>query len=363
MPTPTAATLIDAAPPGDAIDVLPEMPADAAPLDASTAQLTWVVSPPSVPTSTWPRCCSRRSISTSYARRRYETREARAAIRCAERDNQVVCNTSAYPLGKRDVAKITFYEGGAGGYVARRKGSNLVVLSGIRLTACAARRQAGRVPEQREAGVPDAAADDRQGHRAHRRGRCQGRAAYVRLRTLRRLTDGAGGWISPDVHEPVSADVVEKTITSFTRLDQRGDKKAMNKLAQRLQKEQPFLLQHAAAVRSRARRRRRRSGGVLRDARVGDVRSRPRRHPAADHPAEPRRRRQGRDRGARTVEGLADKPVHERVAPALVETQPHIYAKLAELLAEDVKEAAMTPETAARSSSRPKSSSRRSTRR
>src|SRR4051812_6779357 len=48
----------------------------------------------------------------------------------------------------------------------------------------------------------------------------------------------------------VTPDIVERTITAFTRLDQRGDKKAMNKLAQRLQKEQPFLLQHAAAVRS-----------------------------------------------------------------------------------------------------------------
>src|SRR5689334_12081389 len=48
----------------------------------------------------------------------------------------------------------------------------------------------------------------------------------------------------------VSADDVEKTIAAFTRLDQRGDKKAMNKLAQRLQKEQPFLLQFAAAVRT-----------------------------------------------------------------------------------------------------------------
>src|SRR5215468_2252138 len=48
----------------------------------------------------------------------------------------------------------------------------------------------------------------------------------------------------------VSADIVERTITSFTRLDKRGDKKAMNKLAQRLQKEQPWLLQHAAAVRT-----------------------------------------------------------------------------------------------------------------
>src|SRR3569623_892527 len=49
----------------------------------------------------------------------------------------------------------------------------------------------------------------------------------------------------------VTTDSVEKTITSFTRLDQRGDKQAMNKLAQRLQKEQPILLQHAAAVRNK----------------------------------------------------------------------------------------------------------------
>ena len=34
----------------------------------------------------------------------------------------------------------------------------------------------------------------------------------------------------------VSADDVERTITAFARLDQRGDKKAMNKLAQRLQR-------------------------------------------------------------------------------------------------------------------------------
>jgi hypothetical protein len=48
----------------------------------------------------------------------------------------------------------------------------------------------------------------------------------------------------------VSSEDVEKTIAAFTRLDQRGDKRAMNKLAQRLQKEQPFLLQHAASVRT-----------------------------------------------------------------------------------------------------------------
>jgi len=47
------------------------------------------------------------------------------------------------------------------------------------------------------------------------------------------------------------------------------------------------------------------------------------------------------------VEGLAERPVHERVAPALVERQPHLYGKVQELIAEDVKEAAMEEATAA----------------
>ena len=48
----------------------------------------------------------------------------------------------------------------------------------------------------------------------------------------------------------VSSEEVDRTITAFTRLDQRGDKKAMNKLAGRLQREQPHLLQYAAAIRN-----------------------------------------------------------------------------------------------------------------
>jgi hypothetical protein len=145
----------------------------------------------------------------------------------------------------------------------------------------------------------------------------------------------------------VSADNVEKTIAAFTRLDQRGDKKAMNKLAQRLQKEQPFLLQFAAAVRSE-------HGDAVGEAAVfyatlvwamfdrigGDG-------------TLPRLTGQNLSDADRVVteelskvEGLADKPPHERVAPGLVATQPHIYAKLAELLSEDVKEAAMTADTA-----------------
>ncbi len=144
----------------------------------------------------------------------------------------------------------------------------------------------------------------------------------------------------------VSAEEVDKTITAFTRLDQRGDKKAMNKLAQRLQKEQPFLLQHAAAVRTE-------HGDAVGEAavfyatlvwamfdRIGDG-------------TLPRLTQQNLNDADKIVTdelskvaGIDDKAPHERVAPPLVATQPHIYAKLAELLAEDVKEAAMTADTA-----------------
>jgi hypothetical protein len=146
----------------------------------------------------------------------------------------------------------------------------------------------------------------------------------------------------------VTPDSVEKTITAFTRLDQRGDKKAMNKLAQRLQKEQPFLLQHAAAVRSE-------HGDAVGEAAVfyatlvwamfdraqGGAGTLPRLTPQNLADAD---KIVTEELGK--IAGLADKAPHERVAPALVEKQPNIYAKLAELLAEDVKEAAMTAETA-----------------
>jgi len=145
----------------------------------------------------------------------------------------------------------------------------------------------------------------------------------------------------------VTAEDVERTITAFTRLDQRGDKKAMNKLAQRLQREQPFLLQRAAAVKSE-------HGNAVGEAAVFYAtlvwamfdRSRP-----GTLPRLTEQNLADADRvvteALAAIDGFADKPAHERVAPPLVETQPHIYAKLAVLVAEDVKEAAMTEETAA----------------
>ncbi|MGE0872787.1 MAG: SEC-C metal-binding domain-containing protein [Kofleriaceae bacterium] len=145
----------------------------------------------------------------------------------------------------------------------------------------------------------------------------------------------------------VSAEDVERTITAFTRLDQRGDKKAMNKLAQRLQKEQPFLLQNAAAVRTThgdavgeaavfyatlmwAMFDRGREGGTLPRITAKNLAD-------ADVVV---------TEALAKVDGLADKPVHARIAPSLVQSQPNIYAKLAELIAEDVKESAMTEDAA-----------------
>jgi len=144
----------------------------------------------------------------------------------------------------------------------------------------------------------------------------------------------------------VSSENVEKTIAAFTRLDKRGDKRAMNKLAQRLQKEQPFLLQHAAAIRSE-------HGDAMGEAAVFYATLMWAMFDRGREATLPRLTAQNlvdADKAVTealsTVEGLADKPVHERVAPSLVTTQPNIYAKLAELVAEDVKEAAMTQETA-----------------
>jgi len=144
----------------------------------------------------------------------------------------------------------------------------------------------------------------------------------------------------------VTPEDVERTITAFTRLDQRGDKKAMNKLAQRLQKEQPFLLAHAAAVRTE-------HGDTVGEAAVFYATLVWAMFDRGRDATLPRLTQQNLadadvvvTEQLATVEGLADRPVHERVAPNLVETQPHIYGKLAELLAEDVKEAAMTADTA-----------------
>ena len=120
----------------------------------------------------------------------------------------------------------------------------------------------------------------------------------------------------------------------------------MNKLAQRLQKEQPFLLQHAAAVRSE-------HGDAVGEAAVFYATLVWAMFDRAEDATLPRLTPQNLADADKIVTeelskvtGLAEKVPHERIAPELAAKQPHIYAKLAELLAEDVKEAAMTADTA-----------------
>jgi hypothetical protein len=145
----------------------------------------------------------------------------------------------------------------------------------------------------------------------------------------------------------VSAEQVERTISAFARLDQRGDRKAMNKLAQRLQREQPHLLQRAAAVKSE-------HGDAVGEAAVFYATLIWAMFDRGRDGTLPRLTEQNLIDADKVVtealggiDSLADKPAHERIAPALAEAQPHIYAKLAALIAEDVKEAAITAETAA----------------
>jgi hypothetical protein len=145
----------------------------------------------------------------------------------------------------------------------------------------------------------------------------------------------------------VDPEAVESTIASFTRLDQRGDKKAMNKLAQRLQREQPHLLQYAAAVRGE-------HGDSVGEASVFYATLVWSMFDRGRDGTLPRLTQKNLTDAEAivvdslgTVEGLADKPVHDRYAPVLADKQPHVFAKLRELIEEDVKEAAMTAETAA----------------
>ena len=144
----------------------------------------------------------------------------------------------------------------------------------------------------------------------------------------------------------VSTEEVSRTIDAFTRLDQRGDKRAMNKLAGRLQKEQPHLLQYAAALRTD-------HGDPVGEAAVFYTTLVWAMFDRGRDATLPRLTQENLDNAQAAVDaaaaepGLADKPVHERVPEPLRATQPHVYAKVQELIAEDVKEAAMAEATAA----------------
>ncbi len=143
----------------------------------------------------------------------------------------------------------------------------------------------------------------------------------------------------------VPAEVVDKTINNFTELDASGDKRTMTKMARRLGKEQPALLQYAAQFRDK-------HGDAVGEAAVfygtlvwamfdENVGKCPRLTVANIAAAEVEVEEQ-----IKKVDGVEEKAVHERTAEELVSRQPHIYSKLTELIEEDVREDAMKEETA-----------------
>ncbi|MEZ4362076.1 MAG: SEC-C metal-binding domain-containing protein [Kofleriaceae bacterium] len=145
----------------------------------------------------------------------------------------------------------------------------------------------------------------------------------------------------------VTSEDVERTIAAFTRLDQRGDKKAMNKLATRLQREQPFLLQYAAQLRT-AHTDIVGEAAVFYATLVWAMFDRTR---EATLPRLTQENLADAEKvvteALAAVPGLDELPPNERMSEVLSATQPHVYGKLRELLTEDVKEEAMTAETCA----------------
>jgi len=144
----------------------------------------------------------------------------------------------------------------------------------------------------------------------------------------------------------VTEAAVAETIENFTALDESGDKRTMNKLARRLGKDQPALLKFAAKAREQ-------HGETTGEAAVFygtlvwamfETQFGKHLHRLTSDNIDASEKVVADERA--TVEGLEDQPVAQRTAPGLVQRQPHVYAKLTELIAEDVTEAAMTEETA-----------------
>jgi hypothetical protein len=141
-------------------------------------------------------------------------------------------------------------------------------------------------------------------------------------------------------------EAITATIDTFTSLDKSGDKDAMNDLARRLGKEQPALLQYAAKLKAD-------HGDAVGEAAVFYAtlmwamfdRAHGKRVPQllANNLADAEKIVTDE---LSDVKGVAELPIHERVAPGLKARQPHLVAKLQELIAEDVKEAALTAEAA-----------------
>ncbi len=144
----------------------------------------------------------------------------------------------------------------------------------------------------------------------------------------------------------VSNEVVQATMDAFTRLDDTGDKRTMNKMVRRLGKEQPALVRYAAAL--HAEHGEEVGRAALFYATV--VWAMFDRHRSKKLPTLTEDNMSAAqevvDEALGQIEGLDEKPAHERSAESLAGLQPHVYTKINELIAEDVSKEALTEDCA-----------------
>lgn len=136
----------------------------------------------------------------------------------------------------------------------------------------------------------------------------------------------------------VTSAAVDDTVVAFTEIDSSGNTRAMNKMARRLSKEQPALLRYAAALREQHGERVG-EAAVFYSTLVWAMFDR---HAGKKLTTLTEANLEAAEKVVGEIvaeaQGLDARPVHERHADALVVAQPHVYAKLQQLLEEDVRE-------------------------
>jgi hypothetical protein len=135
----------------------------------------------------------------------------------------------------------------------------------------------------------------------------------------------------------VTSATVDDTVAAFSEIDNAGNTRAMNKMARRLSKEQPALLRYAAALREQHGERVG-EAAVFYSTLVWAMFDR---HAGRKLPTLTQDNLDAAekvvDEALAQVENLDARPVYERRAEPLMAAQPHIYAKLGQLLEEDVR--------------------------
>jgi hypothetical protein len=91
--------------------------------------IRWFVYPPSVPLRRDPEILQRPVTLEIRTLGAVRTKKLAPQFGALQASNQSACDGDAYPLQEGELAKLTFYEGGAGGYVVKRTGDVLDVYS------------------------------------------------------------------------------------------------------------------------------------------------------------------------------------------------------------------------------------------